>query len=226
MTIHYHGTPITPNRVLIEEMAGAHFCVSFAAPSQVKLCHQLGQSVMLDNGAFSVWKRGHEPDWSAYYSWSAEWLACPTTWAVIPDVIVGDEDDNDRLLLQWPFRDHGAPVWHMHESIDRLERLIGEYPRVCIGSSGNYAEVMSDSWQRRMDAAWRRVGSRRTPNIHMLRGLQLIRERWPFASVDSTDIARNHNRAGNTAAKMRARWDAGQCPPRFTDPGEQMEWAA
>lgn len=226
MTIHYHGTPITPNKVLIEEMAGAHFCVSFAAPSQVKLCHQLGQSVMLDNGAFSVWKRGHEADWDAYYEWCGQWLNYPTTWAVIPDVIVGDEADNDALLKQWPFQDRGAPVWHMHESICRLERLIGQFPRVCIGSSGEYAEVMSDSWQKRMDEAWRRLGSCVTPNIHMLRGLQLIRERWPFASVDSTDIARNHNRDGNTASKMRARWDAGQCPPRFIDPGEQLELAA
>ena len=226
MTIHYHGTPITPNRVLIEEMAGAHFCVSFAAPSQVKLCHQLGQSVMLDNGAFSVWKRGHEADWNAYYAWCEQWLVHPTTWAVIPDVIVGDERDNDGLLKQWPFRDRGAPVWHMHETIARLEHLVREYPRVCIGSSGEYAEVMSEGWQRRMDQAWRRLGSAMTPNVHMLRGLQLIRERWPFASVDSTDIARNHNRDGNTASKMRARWDAGQCPPRFIDPGEQLELAA
>jgi hypothetical protein len=60
----------------------------------------------------------------------------------------------------------------------------------------------------------------------MLRGLQLIRERWPFASVDSTDIARNHNRDSNSVSKMRARWDAGQCPARFTDPGEQLEIAA
>lgn len=227
MTIHYHGTPITPNRVIME-MAGAHFCVSHAAPSQVRLCHELGQSVMLDNGAFSVWKRGHEPNWCAYYEWCDRWLDYPTTWAVIPDVIVGDERDNDALLKQWPFRDRGAPVWHMHESIARLEHLTREYPRVCIGSSGEYAEVMSARWQRRMDEVWRRlsVNGCRTPNVHMLRGLQLIRERWPFASVDSTDIARNHNRDGNTAAKMRARWDAGQCPPRFIDPGEQLEIAA
>lgn len=226
MTIHYHGTPVTPNRVLIEEMAGAHFCVSHAAPSQVKLCHQLGQSVMLDNGAFSVWKRGHVPDWQAYYDWCDEWLDYPTTWGVIPDVIEGDASDNDALVKAWPFRDRGAPVWHMHEPVQRLKWLIGQFPRVCIGSSGQYAEVMSDSWQRRMDEAWRFLGNMRTPNIHMLRGLQLIRERWPFASVDSTDIARNHNRDGNTAAKMRARWDAGQCPPRFIDPGEQMRLVA
>lgn len=226
MTVKYHGTPITPNRVLMEEMAGAHFCVSFAAPAQVKLCHELGQSVMLDNGAFSVWKRGIAPDWAGYHGWCDKWLDYPTTWAVIPDVIVGDEKDNDLLLKAWPFRDRGAPVYHLHESISRLEWLIGQYPRVCIGSSGDYAEVMSDSWQRRMDEIWRRIGSRRTPNIHMLRGLQLVRERWPFASVDSTDIARNHNRPGNTAAKMRARWDAGQCPPKFICRGEQLTWAA
>jgi hypothetical protein len=227
VTIHYHGTPITPNRELLD-MAGAHFCVSHAAPSQVKLCHEIGQSVMLDNGAFSVWKRGHEPDWDGYYAWCDKWLDYPTTWAVIPDVIVGDEADNDLLCRAWPFRDRGAGVWHMHESFGRLLSLLDTFPRVCIGSSGEYAEVMSEPWQRRMDAAWRQVAQRfgRTPNIHMLRGLQLVRERWPFASVDSTDIARNHNRDGNTAAKMRARWDAAQCPPKFICRGEQLEWAA
>jgi hypothetical protein len=227
VTLHYHGTPITPQRVMLE-MAGAHFCVSHAAPNQARLCHELGQSVMLDNGAFSVWKRGHVPDWAAYYAWCDEWLDYPTTWAVIPDVIVGDEHDNNLLVRAWPYRDRGAPVWHMHESFFRLLSLLETFPRVCIGSSGQYAEVMAEPWQRRMDAAWREISPRfkRTPNVHMLRGLQLIRERWPFASVDSTDIARNHNRDGNTAAKMRARWDAGQCPPRFIDPGEQLEIAA
>jgi hypothetical protein len=227
MTIHYHGLPVTPKAVLYE-LAGAHFCVSHASPHQVRIAHEIGQSVMLDNGAFSVWKRGYTPDWDAYYAWADEWLDYPTTWAVIPDVIEGDEHDNDLLLRAWPHRNKGAPVWHMHESYRRLLELIEAFPRVCIGSSGEYAEVMSEPWQRRMDSAWREITARfgRTPNIHMLRGLQLIRERWPFASVDSTDIARNHNRDGNTAAKMRARWDAGQCPPRFIDPGEQLELAA
>ena len=39
------------------ELAGKNFCVSFAKPQDVKTCHAIGQSVMLDNGAFSVWKR-------------------------------------------------------------------------------------------------------------------------------------------------------------------------
>jgi hypothetical protein len=227
VTIHYHGTPITPNRLLLE-MAGAHFCVSHAAPAQVKACHELGQSVMLDNGAFSVWKRGHTPDWSAYYEWCDKWLDYPTTWAVIPDVIEGDEHDNDLLCRAWPFRERGAPVWHMHERERRLIELLQTFPRVCIGSSGQYADVLSDPWRRKMDSAWREIGRwfKRTPNIHMLRGMQLVLERWPFASVDSTDIARNHNRKGGNVAAMRGRWDAGQCPPRFIDPGEQLELEA
>lgn len=227
MTLHYHGTPITPTQVM-ERMSGAHFCVSYAAPQQVDLCHQIGQSVMLDNGAFSVWKRGIAPDWQGYYAFADRWLDHPTTWAVIPDEIEGNEAANNALLTQWPHGERGAPVWHMHESIDRLLALLDEWPRVCIGSSAEYAVVLSPAWERRMDAAWRAImaNHRRAPNIHMLRGLQLVRHRWPFASVDSTDIARNHSAPQNEVGTMRRRWDARQCPATFSDPGEQLELVA
>lgn len=229
MTIHYHGTPITPAAVLLD-LAGAHFCVSHWEPRDVETCHRIGQSVMLDNGAYSAWRAGKAiKDWRAYYDWCDRWLDCPTTWAVIPDVIVGDELDNDLLCRAWPFRDRGAPVWHMHESIRRLIELLHAFPRVCVGSSAQYATLMTPAWQRRMDEAWRAIAARfrRTPNVHMLRGMQLVSERWPFSSLDSTNIARNH--AGNNTratpkkcpARMRHRIDAGQCPARFADPGEQ-----
>jgi hypothetical protein len=153
------------------------------------------------------------------------WLDCPTTWAVIPDEVEGDASVQDKLLAQWPFGNRGAPVWHMHEPIVRLLFLIRNWPRVCIGSSAEFADVLSPAWERRMDDAWRAIGERRH-NIHMLRGMQLVRHRWPFASVDSTDVARNHNRAQNEVIAMANRWDAGQCPPRFIDPGEQLEMVA
>ncbi|PLU16204.1 MULTISPECIES: hypothetical protein [Sinorhizobium] len=41
--IHYHGTPISPVAALLE-LAGRHFCVSFARPDDVVRCHQIGQS--------------------------------------------------------------------------------------------------------------------------------------------------------------------------------------
>jgi len=222
--IHYHGTPISPISALME-MRGRHFCVSHAAPCDVSRCHQIGQSVMLDNGAFSAWKTGRLVDWAGYYDWTNSWLDCPTTWAVIPDVITGSEDDQDALIAQWPHGHRGVPVWHMHESIDRLVRLTLEWPKICVGSSAQYAVVLSPAWVRRMDAAWNAVERhhKRTPQMHMLRGMALSGREWPFASVDSTDIARNHHRNQNSPRKMADRWDAVQCPHRWVKRPEQME---
>lgn len=224
MTVHYHGTPVNPVARLYE-LAGRHFCVSHYDPRQVALCHQIGQGVMLDNGAFSKFRSGVPTDWDAFYAWADPWLDCPTTWAVIPDVIDGDEATQNALLLQWPFGEKGAPVWHMHESIDRLLHLTDTWPRVCFGSSGAYWQVLSESWERRADEAWNALTRRhrRTPNIHMLRGMQLSGKRWPFASLDSTDIARNHHIKGNPRA-MAERWDVSQCPARYQPvPHDQLE---
>lgn len=68
MTLHYHGTPITP-RTVIDTLAGRCFCVSYAQPQQIKIAHDIGQSVLLDNGAFTVWRQGTTPDWQGYYAW-------------------------------------------------------------------------------------------------------------------------------------------------------------
>ncbi len=212
MTIHYHGTPISPRPVL-DSLAGRHFCVSYAAPDDVKHVHAIGQSVMLDNGAFSAWTKGRAVDWSGYYEWTARWLDYRTTWAVIPDVIDGDEEANDALIRDWPHGDRGAPVWHMHESISRLIILASRWPRVCIGSSGMYRVVGPRSWHNRMTDAMNElcVGGYVPTWLHMLRGMAMAGTHYPFASVDSTDIARNHNRPQNTARGMADSWDAQQC---------------
>lgn len=227
MTVHYHGTPISPLTALYA-LAGRNFCVSHARPDDIVRVHQIGQSVMLDNGAFSAWKRGHLPDWSAYYEWCDRWLGYPTTWAVIPDEIDAGAQMQDALVREWPHGHRGAPVWHMDEAPDRLLQLTEAWPRVCIGSTAAYAQVMSEAWCRRMDEAWNLLMQhhRRPPNIHMLRGMQCSGQQWPFASVDSTDIAQNHNRPNNTPRGMADRWDAMQCPGAWTLRPEQMELVA
>lgn len=224
MTLHYHGTPITPINALYE-LAGRCFCVSFAAPQDVRRCHEIGQSVMLDNGAYNAWTKGTATNWPAYYAWADEWLDYPETWAVIPDVIDGTEEQQDELIREWPYGDKGAPVWHMNENIDRLIRLVESWPLVCMGSTKQYAIVLSEPWERRMDEAWNAIAKRhhRTPKIHMLRGLAACGKRWPFARADSTDIGRNHNRPQNTPRKMADRWDAVQCPPTWRVSAKQME---
>lgn len=219
MTIHYHGTPITPNDIMLT-LAGCHFCVSFMDPRQVRQAHELGQSVMLDNGAFSAWKRGAKTDWDGYYAWCDEWFRYPTTWAVIPDVIDGGEEENDALVEQWPLeRTRGAPVWHMHESFDRLLELALGWPRICIGSSGKYAQLDTPEWHARMVEAWNALASRppqhgRLPWVHMLRGMDLAGSCYPFASLDSTNVARNHARNSSRCAarQMAHEIDGRQCP--------------
>lgn len=83
--IHYHGTPITP-LAQIERMAGRHFCVSYERPDDLRRCLRIGQSLMLDNGAFSAKTRGAEFDLAGFYNWVEPLLTHPH-WAVVPDVI-------------------------------------------------------------------------------------------------------------------------------------------
>lgn len=233
--LHFHGTPISP-RSALRSLAGRCFCVSFAVPRDVALCHEIGQAVMLDNGAFSAWRRGVPVrDWSPYYAWCERWLEHWTTWAVIPDVIDGDEDANDALIAQWPHGDRGAPVWHLHETLERLERLVREWPLVCLGSSGAYAHPGRPAWQRRMaaamDVACDEAGRPRT-RLHLLRGLRYAAGPYPLYSADSTSVARNHSGNPSRAEppkdplRMAARIDARQPPARWRRAAHQLELVA
>lgn len=69
------------------------------------------------------------------------------------------------------------------------------WPRVCIGSSGEYATIGTDAWWARMAEAMRAVVDDygRVPcKLHGLRMLNpKVFGRLPFASADSTNIARN-----------------------------------
>ena len=224
--MHYHGTPISPISALYE-LKGKNFCVSHIRPDDVRRCHQIGQSVMLDNGAFSKWKSGKPTNWPAYYEWCDDWLSYPTTWAVIPDVIDAGTQEQDALLREWPHGHRGAPVWHMDEPINRLLRLCDEWPRVCIGSTAEFATVLSPPWCAKIDEAFNEVSKRHRhiPWLHMLRGMQLSGMHWPFASVDSTDIAQNHHLPHRSPRAMADRWDSLQTPGKWDDRPQQMEIA-
>lgn len=228
MTLHYHGTPITPLNMLYE-LAGRCFCVRFGEHRNAAVCHDIGQSVMLDNGAFSFWRQGKGTDFAGFYKWARPWLDYHTTWAVIPDVIEGTEAENDALISATiqaiGYSSRLAPVWHLHESFDRLESLVNKWDRVCFGSSGEFAAIGTPRWNERMNEAFNRIckGSGRPPAwIHMLRGMSLSESIYPFASVDSTDIARNHHVRGNARA-MADRWDAQQNPARWTPKALQQQ---
>ena len=107
----------------------------------------------------------------------------------------------------------------------RMSRITDMWPRVCIGSTAEYAAVLSPIWERRMDEVFNELSKRHRwiPYLHMLRGMQCVGRRWPFASVDSTDIVQNHHRPQNTPRNMADRWDAVQCAAAWKMQPEQLE---
>jgi len=109
-----------------------------------------------------------------------------------------------------------------------LVKLTEYWPKVCVGSSAEYSTVLSDSWCHRMDVAWNAISQKhkRLPWVHMLRGMACSGKRWPFASVDSTDIARNHHLPHKNPKGMADKWDGQQCPFNWTIQPEQMELIA
>jgi len=199
--IHYHGLPITPATAAVAAISCGHAFVSFNHPGQLTIALDCASSFAVDNGAFSAWKSGSPvTDWNLYYEWIAELKLYPSfDFAVIPDVIDGDERANDDLIKQWPWlhanRAIGAPVWHLHESLERLNKLSLGWPRICLGSSGDYSQIGTQKWWNRMTEAMNTICNRAglpSCKIHGLRMLDPdIYTRFPFASADSTNIAMN-----------------------------------
>lgn len=194
--IHYHGLPMTPVADMVKAMRGRHAMVSFENPEQVEEAAEICQSVALDNGAFSAWRQGKPYNFDGYYEWSGQWLKHPAVeWAIIPDVIDGDEEANERLVSQWPHGKAGVPVWHLHEGLARLKWLCSHWPRIALGSSGKYSDPGSAEWWGRMAQAMRiatdESGMPRT-KLHGLRMLDpVIFAHLPLSSADSCNVARN-----------------------------------
>jgi len=231
--IHYHGLPITPSTVATTAIQAGHAFVSFAHSDQLGVAIEVSQSFALDNGAFSAWKSGNPiTNWIEYYEWALNVKKIPSCdFAVIPDVIDGKESDNDALLLDCPFpKWFGSPVWHMHESLERLEQLANTYVRVCIGSSGEFSTIGTNAWWSKIGQAMRVICDDMGRPICKLHGLRMLNPKiftkLPFSSTDSTNIGRNvgidkHWKNGNyppptkeaRAQVMRARIEAHNSPP-------------
>lgn len=198
--IHYHGTPIGGSRQdAARFLMGRHALVPFTYQADTGIVSDVCQSFVFDNGAFTVWKQGGELDIAGYTAWVRDWCKHPGfEWALIPDVIEGDEADNDAHIEAW--RDtglalYGVPVWHLHESLDRLAALCDEWPTVAFGSSGQWATPGTQGWWNRMSEAMDAIcdeHGRPAAKLHGLRMLDpAIFSHLPLASADSTNAAVN-----------------------------------
>lgn len=195
---HYHGTPIWGNKgeVLAHAVKGAGAFVSYARPDQIKSCLNNAKKIGIDNGAFSAWKRGLKIDWPEFYKWLMRYyFNDKVEMFMIPDDIEGDEHDNNKLIKSVPmmFQAKAVPVWHLHESLDKLDWLCGEFEKVAFGSSGEYAVIRTKAWHKRMtDAFDMMMQKNHKTKIHGLRMLDgRVLGNYPLYSADSTNLACN-----------------------------------
>ena len=195
--IHYHGTPLTPTPDMVKSFIAKHAMVSFEHPTQMEIAAEICQSVVLDNGAFSAWKQKKQYDFDGYAAWASKWIKHPAVeWCVIPDKIDGTEKENDQLLSDWVLPPAvSVPVWHLHESLLRLETLVNNYTRIGLGSSGSFSDPGTKKWWLRITEAMSVIcDSDGYPKvkIHGLRMLDPgIFSKLPLSSADSCNVARN-----------------------------------
>tara|TARA_R110000737_G_scaffold138940_1_gene169911 strand:+ start:119 stop:856 length:738 start_codon:yes stop_codon:yes gene_type:complete len=232
--IKYHGTPIGGKTTDAEEiLRGRHSLVSFSRPDQLAVCMDVCQSFVLDNGAFSLWKKtGGQVDFTAYVNWVISIYRHPCfDWCLIPDKIDGTEEENSQLVHKWlrlGLKAKGVPIWHLHESLEWLEWLVDRFEWVALGSSGQWSSPNTDAWWGRMTEAMRvccDVEGRPKTKLHGLRMLDPeIFQHLPLAGADSTNAARNNNQlsrfgmyappsAGQRAATIAARIESYNSAP-------------
>jgi hypothetical protein len=195
--IHYHGTPVGGTRQDVARfLMGRHALVPFPRQDDIGAVAEVCQSFVFDNGAFSVWKSGGDLDIPGYIEWCRRWRRHPGfDWALIPDVIDGDEQQNDELIAAWPGDIKGVPVWHMHESIDRLVGLAKAFDVVALGSSGEFASVGTSRWWGRMTEALNKITDSNGQPVCKLHGLRMLDPavftKMPLSSADSTNASVN-----------------------------------
>ena len=242
--IHYHGTPIGGSRQdAARFLVGRHAMVSFYRPDDLPIVTEVCQSFALDNGAFSHWKSGKgDIDYDSYKEWVVGFMFHPGfDFAIIPDKIDGTEEENTALIHRWlddGLGQWGAPVWHMHESLDMLQQLCGAWRIVCIGSSGQWSYPGSKKWWERINEAMKAACSRDGKPLCKLHGLRMMDPRiftkLPFSSADSTNAAVNQGSANGfgiyrpaTAAQRSAviadRVEMYSSSPIYTNVGTQDE---
>jgi hypothetical protein len=239
--IHYHGMAGTGTLNAIQLAAGRHLFISFARPNVLEMVSKVCSTFAVDNGAFSAWKSGNKLDYEGFVEFIKHWSRHPAfDWAVIPDVIDGSEEENDEYIARWPWqqlgRGVGVPVWHFHESLERLDRLASQFHRVALGSSGDYERVGTKLWWERMEQVMDVVcddqGRPRT-KLHGLRMLNpKVFSRLPLSSADSTNAEYNSmfdksympKTKGQRAAVIAWRVEGTQSAETWS-PASQMELA-
>lgn len=177
-------------------LKGRHALINIEEPWEADIAREVCTGYIVDNGAYIAWRRGTLLGFDDYLSF-VDCIKADLNfhWALIPDIIDGSVADNDALLRDWPDNTPGVPVYHMNEPVGRLEELVHKYPRVAIGSAGEYKLPGSQRWWTRMKILMAVATNPSGYPLTKLHGLRMmapkIFAKIPFDSVDSSMVGRN-----------------------------------
>lgn len=156
--IKYHGTPVGGSKMdSLKFLNGRHALISFAHPNQGAEVLEFCESFCVDNGAFTIWKTtGGDINIPEYVNFVEMMGKHPAfDFAIIPDKIMGSEQQNDDMIKQWEDTGmtdiyHCTPVFHLGENPDRFLELASRYHKVCFGSTDAWARNGSKEWWKNM----------------------------------------------------------------------------
>lgn len=196
--IKYHGTPVGGTKMdAIKFLCGRNALISFATQGHIPEVLASCDSFCLDNGAFTIWKTtGGKIDVESYMKWVSLYQKHPSfDFALIPDVIMGTEVENNLLLDEWDDKLIGVPVFHLGESVDRFLMLADRYNKVAFGSTDLWSRNGSREWWKNMadfmDAVTDEDGNLPC-KVHGLRMLDpKLFQYLPLHSGDSTNAVVN-----------------------------------
>jgi len=194
--IHIHGTPFSgPKACARTFFKDRYALIPFKRPEDMQLAKDVCKGFVIDNSAFSYWTSGGELDYDRYVAFVEKHQHPKLLWSVIPDIIGGSEEDNDKYLNRWPPHLNGIPVYHMHHPVDRLVRMARTYPTIGIGAYTS-GRPNSKLWWARINVIMEAICVNGIPlcNLHGFRLMNpAIFTRIPLVSADSTSVVRNSN---------------------------------
>lgn len=204
--IFFHGAPIPGDATQQAKFFSGRDCLlSYALKEKVdeNLIFSVCRSFILDNGAYSIWKQGLEPDWNGFYRWVEKYLKHPRfEFFFIPDSIEGGEKENDDLILNADtmrlrsskYMDIAVPVFHLGENPERIKNFINwGFKR--IGISPSAVGTNGDAFWNEMNKCWEIIcdeEGRPKVKVHALMMLsENIVSSYPWSSGDSSTAAFN-----------------------------------
>ena len=209
---------------MVRFLSGRHALIPFPRQDDLEVAQEVCQSYCVDNGAFSIWKKGGQLDLDGYRVWVDELKRDPSfDFALAPDCISGGEAENDAMLDGWT---DCVPVFHLHEPVARLVRLATDYPMVAFGSSEQYKSPGTPDWWRRMAILMEAITEFGSP-ICKLHGLRMLDPQifthLPFRSADSTNVAQNSSGMNfiQQSEIIARRIEAHQSPQKWSSYGIQ-----